>query len=82
MRRTKRVQTTKTGRLAYGGLAPGLVNCRILDLSETGLRVETTAMLTPMPEIFSVEFCDIYCRARLCWAKDNEIGLEFMFDMH
>jgi hypothetical protein len=80
MRSTRRVQTAKTGRLAYGGLTPGVVNCRILDLSEAGLRVETSAMLEPVPAFFSVEFCGIYCRARQCWADGREIGLEFIFE--
>jgi hypothetical protein len=80
MRGSKRVLTTKSGRLAYGGLSPGLVNCKILDLSETGMRVETSAALSPAPEFVSVEFCEIYCRARLCWVRGKEIGLEFIFD--
>ena len=80
MRRTKRVATSHSGRLAYGGLDPGVVNCRILDLSETGVRVETNVTLNPIPEYFSVEFCGIYCRVRRCWANGREIGLEFVFD--
>ncbi len=80
MRHTKRVLTEKTGRLAYGGVQPGLINCRILDLSETGVRIETFVLLDPLPEFFSLEFCDVYCRVRRCWAKDHEIGLEFIFN--
>jgi hypothetical protein len=80
MRRTKRVLTGKTGRLGYGGPSPGLVGCRILDLSESGVRVETYVSLTPTPAFFSIEFGDVYCRVRTCWVKDHEIGLEFMFD--
>lgn len=81
MRRSKRVLTAKSGRLAYGGLTPGVTNCRIIDLSETGARVETSMILNPMPEFFSIEFCNIYCRARRCWSEDYEIGLEFIFDI-
>ena len=73
LRATKRVLTGKAGRLGYGGLCPGMVNCRILDLSEGGIRVETSAMLEPTPEFFSVEFCGIYCRVRHCWAEGREI---------
>jgi hypothetical protein len=80
MRRTKRVQTSLEGRLGYGGLEPGLVCCHVLDLSETGVRVEIYSPLDPMPEYFSIEFGDIYCRARRCWSKGREIGLEFIFD--
>jgi hypothetical protein len=80
MRRTKRVPTGKTGRLGYGGPNPGVIHCRVLDLSESGVRVETNVTLSPMPEFFSIEFCDVYCRVRRCWAKGYEIGLEFIFD--
>jgi hypothetical protein len=81
MRRTKRVQLSLPGRLGYGGSEPGVACCQILDLSETGVRVEVFRPLDPMPEFFSVEFDDVYSRARRCWVKGNEIGLEFIFDV-
>jgi hypothetical protein len=80
MRRTMRVQTSLQGRLGYGGSEPGVTYCQILDMSETGVRVEVYVPLDPMPESFSIEFDDVYCRARRCWARGNEIGLEFIFD--
>jgi hypothetical protein len=80
MRRTKRVQTSLAGRLGYGGSEPGLICCEVLDLSEVGVRVEIFVPLDPMPEFFSIEFGDVYCRARRCWASGLEIGLEFIFD--
>jgi hypothetical protein len=80
MRRTTRVQTSLPGRLGYGGSEPGVASCQILDLSDTGVRVEVYVPLDPMPEAFSIEFGDVYCRARRCWARGNEIGLEFIFD--
>jgi hypothetical protein len=79
MRRTERVQTSLEGRLGYGGLEPGLVCYQVLDLSETGVRVEIYAPLDPMPEFFSIEFGDVYCRARRCWVEGQEMGLEFIF---
>jgi len=79
-RGTKRVPVQRTGRLAFGGLNPGIVGCQILDLSETGVRVRTFATLDPIPEFFSIEFCDVYSRARLRWSNDHELGLEFIFD--
>jgi hypothetical protein len=81
MRRANRVQTSVPGRLGYGGPEPGVAFCRVLDLSEAGVRVELFAPLDPMPELFSIEFEDVYCRARRCWVKGNEIGLEFIFDV-
>lgn len=79
MRRTKRVHTSLNGRLGYGGPSPGLIFCQVLDLSETGVRVETYVRLDPMPEFFSIEFGDVYCRVRRRWFKGHEIGLEFIF---
>jgi hypothetical protein len=81
LRRTKRVQTSLAGRLAYGGAESGIVSCQVLDLSEAGVRVEIFAPLDPMPEFFSIEFDDVYCRARRCWADGYEIGLEFIFEI-
>jgi diguanylate cyclase (GGDEF)-like protein len=80
VQRLKRVRTVKTGRLAYGGLHPGIVTCKIVDLTQTGIRVESFAKLSPMPECFSVEFSDIYCRARMAKTEGFEIDLEFIFD--
>jgi len=82
MRRTKRVKTSLPGRLGFGGLNPGIVNCQVLDLSEHGLRVQIHESLDPMPEFFSIEFGEVYCRCRRCWVEDNEMGLEFIFDQH
>jgi hypothetical protein len=80
MRRTKRVQASLEGRLAYGGLEPGLICCQILDQSDAGVRVEIYAPLETIPEFFSIEFGDVYCRARRRWVSGREIGLEFIFD--
>jgi hypothetical protein len=68
------------GRLAYGGLTPGLVGCDVLDISETGVRVETFAPLEHVPELVTVEICGVYNRARCSWVRGRQIGLEFVFD--
>jgi hypothetical protein len=81
MRRTKRVQMSLPGRLGYGGSASGVTCCEVLDVSEAGVRVEVYVPLDPMPKLFSIEFDDVYCRARQCWTRGNEIGLEFIFDL-
>ncbi len=80
LRRARSVRAAKTGRLAYGGMQPGMVNCQILHLREGGVRVETSAKLSPMPEFFSVEFSGIYCRATIGATEGYEIDLEFIFD--
>jgi hypothetical protein len=80
LRGAKRINSGIKARLAYGGLTPGLVNCEIFDISDTGLRVSTYAQLDPCPEIFSVEFLGLYHRARRSWSRGNEIGLEFIYE--
>ncbi len=80
LRRSRHLKEAKTGRLAYGGLTPGMVNCEILELHETGMRVETSAKFSAVPELFSLEFCGIYCRARTAKLDEGKIGLEFIFD--
>src|SRR5208283_4770229 len=76
-RRNKRVPKSISGELSYGELNPQVVDCRIVDLSETGVRVETNKG-TPVPEFLSIRFLILKCRVRRCWAFGNEIGLEFV----
>lgn len=68
------------GRLGYGGPRPGLTQCEILDLSETGMRISTFAQIDSIPEYVSVEFSGLYMRARCCWTAGREAGLEFIFE--
>ncbi len=79
-RQALRETTLLHGRLGYGGEHPGLVSCDILDVSKTGVRVETFIHLDHLPDSFSVEICGMYNRARLCWATGNQMGLEFIVD--
>lgn len=75
-----RVPAGVQGRLAYGGVTPGLVGCDVLDMSEAGVRVETFAQLDQLPEILTLEICGVYNRARRCWVQGRQIGLEFIFE--
>jgi hypothetical protein len=68
------------GRLAYGGMSTGMVGCEVLDLSASGVRVETFVQLDELPETLSLEFDGTYSRARRCWADGRQIGLEFIAD--
>jgi hypothetical protein len=80
-RQARRKHSGMQGRLAYGGLHPGLVGCEILDLSETGARVETFVQLDlELPETVSVEFCGAYLRARRRWVHGRQLGLEFIIE--
>ena len=79
-RRAKREKLASLGRLAYGGAAPRVLSCEMLDVSENGLRVETYVHPTDVPEFVSLEFGGIYCRARRRWVEGNQIGLELIPD--
>ena len=78
-RRNKRMTKSISAELSYGELNPEVVDCRIIDLSETGVRIETHKN-TPVPEFLSIRFLNLKCRVRRCWAFGNEIGLAFVFD--
>jgi diguanylate cyclase (GGDEF)-like protein len=80
LRHLQQVKNAKTGRLAYGGAHSGIVNCKILNLTETGMCIETSSKLTPVPEYFSVEFSEIYFRARMSRAEGFKMDLDFIFD--
>ena len=79
-RHAKRTPSSKTGRLAFGGLNPGMVGCQLHDLSETGVRLETYVALTDFPAFFTLEFDGAYYRGRLIWMRGKELGLAFMPD--
>lgn len=79
-RSAKREQLSSLGRLAYGGDEPRVLSCEILDMSETGIRVETYVNPSQIPEFVSLEFGGIYYRARRRWVNGNQIGLELIKD--
>jgi hypothetical protein len=77
-RQAVREATNLQGRLGYGGLQPGLVGCEVLDVSTTGVRVQTFTQLDGLPDTVSVEVCGVYNRARRCWVAGNQVGLAFI----
>lgn len=79
-RQAARIPASVQGRLAYGGMHPGLVGCDVLDMTQAGVRVETFARIDELPEILTVEICGVYNRARRCWAEGRQVGLEFVFE--
>jgi hypothetical protein len=79
-RRARRKKSSSLGRLAYGGNEPRVLSCEIFDMSETGVRVETYAPPSLVPEFVTLEIGGIYHRARRCWIKGHQIGLELIPD--
>jgi hypothetical protein len=77
-RRAKRARTFKSGKLLFGGFTQVVIDCLIVEMSETGARVETAAM-TLIPDMLTLRMGDgTEHRARRAWATGNLIGLEFI----
>ncbi|MDR3505833.1 MAG: PilZ domain-containing protein [Acidocella sp.] len=79
-RGARREKLSSLGRLAYGGEEPRVLSCEVLDMSETGVRVETYVHPSQVPEFVSLEFGGIYYRARRRWVDGNQLGLELIQD--
>jgi hypothetical protein len=77
-RRQARPTTIKSGQLLYGGAHLTVVDCLVLDISETGARVETI-LSADIPEICFLRLNDGSQRqAYRRWASGHQIGLEFV----
>jgi hypothetical protein len=79
-RHATRENLSSLGGLAYGGEEPRVLSCEVLDISETGVRVETYVHPVDIPEFVSLTFGGRYYRARRCWVEGNQIGLELIPD--
>lgn len=72
-----RPRAIKSGKLLYGFFTPTVIDCLVLEMSAGGARVETAVMINP-PEKLTLRLGDgTRLRARKCWARGHEIGLEF-----
>ena len=78
-RRETRINKMLFGELCFGESIFDTVDCRITELSDSGLRVETYD-ITPVPDFMSIRFLNKERRVRKCWASGDEIGLEFVND--
>lgn len=68
------------GELSFGEFGAETVGCRIVDLSDTGVLVETDNPVQ-IPEFLTVRFfLNIEHRAQRCWTSGNQIGLAFISD--
>jgi hypothetical protein len=77
-RRSKpRARTLKSGKLFFGGFHKTVFDCLILDLSETGVRIETAVMID-VPETAFLQIQDeMIGPMKKRWASGNQIGFEF-----
>lgn len=77
-RSESRPRVIMLAKLVYGGFSPSVVDCAVRNLSEGGACLETDVMVQ-LPDIFYVHFNGKADRkARRCWARGNQIGLEFL----
>jgi hypothetical protein len=77
-RNAERLRALKSAKLIYGGFSATVIDCLLIEISETGARVETAVMMH-VPEFLVLRLSDNTERqARRCWAVGNEIGLAFI----
>ncbi len=77
-RRGSRGRALKSGKLIYGGFNRTIIDCFVVEVSETGARVETGVMVS-VPESLVLRLPDGTERSvRRAWASGNQIGLEFL----
>jgi hypothetical protein len=77
-RNAKRLRALRSAKLIYGVFGSTIIDCLLIEMSETGARVET-AVMTQVPEVLSLRLSDNTERqVRQRWASGNEIGLEFI----
>ena len=77
-RNAKRLRALKSAKLIYGVFGSTIIDCLLIEMSDTGARVET-AVMTQVPEVLSLRLSDNTERqVRQRWASGNEIGLEFV----
>lgn len=72
-----RPRTIKSGKLFFGGFNKTVFDCLVLDLSETGVRIETAVMIDA-PEIAFLQIQDdMIGPMKKRWTAGNQIGFEF-----
>ena len=75
LRLSGRRMEIRTADLEFGRT---LVNCAILDLSASGIRV-CVPLFHEVPDCVTVRFSDGSARpARRCWRRGGDIGFEFL----
>jgi hypothetical protein len=71
-----RLRTIKTGKLFFGGFHKTVFDCLVLDVSETGVRIETAVMIDAPETAFLQIQDDMIGPMKKRWASGNQIGFE------
>jgi hypothetical protein len=72
-----RARTIKSGKLFFGGFHKTVFDCLVLDLSETGARIETAVMIDAPETAFLQIQDEMIGPMKKRWASGNQIGFEF-----
>lgn len=76
-RAVKRTSVLQAGKIIYGGAWGAIVDCLILDITNSGARVETI-LAVDIPENFWLKLNDgIERRCYRRWVSGHQIGIEF-----
>jgi hypothetical protein len=73
-----RWRTIKTGQLFFGGFHKTVFDCLVLDMSETGVRIETAVMIDAPETAFLQIQDEMIGPMKKRWASGNQIGFEFV----
>jgi hypothetical protein len=72
-----RWRTLKSGKLFFGGFQKTVFDCLVLDLSETGVRIETSVMVDAPETAFLQIQEEMIGPMKKRWASGNQLGFEF-----
>jgi hypothetical protein len=72
-----RARTLKSGKLFFGGFHKTVFDCLVLDISDTGVRIETAVMIDAPETAFLQIQEDMIGPMKRRWAAGNQIGFEF-----
>jgi hypothetical protein len=72
-----RPRTIRSGKLFFGGFHKTVFDCLVLDLSETGARIETAVLIDAPETAFLQIQDDMIGPMTKRWASGNQIGFEF-----
>lgn len=78
-RRERRLQTLMSGKLVFGGFSPTVIDCIVLNLSDSGACLETNILMNT-PEQLSLILNNCTHPSLRCWALGNQMGIKFLDD--
>nr|WP_295739034.1 PilZ domain-containing protein [uncultured Acidocella sp.] len=77
-RKEPRQRVLGRAKLYVGMFSPTVYDCLIMEYSDNGARIETSAVVQ-VPDLFKIQVGEQPARrARRVWSRGNAVGLEFL----